>query len=298
MTTSAPDYRRLSAVGPYFALDSGASPAEAAPPGFRPLRELYAHGPRSPLAERVRVVAHRLGTAEPRVAASILHLGLAARFCSVGLGAAVLLGTVPALDPYRAYVRIPEQGPIDLWTPHEAAPHEATSHEATPHDGTPHGRTPDHRAPDHDAPHPPQPPAPAPTGPRASDEQLADRLHHVLVQRQLTLLAAAVRAAVPLSGRLLDGNAASALAGALRMLDAHAAPGRARALVAAVLRRPPLADTGELRGTGFRRTSCCLYYRVGPGTGVCGDCCFTSPPGPRRPEARRPEPRRPEPRRP
>ncbi|MFF1904032.1 (2Fe-2S)-binding protein [Kitasatospora sp. NPDC058218] len=237
MTDTAPDYRRLAAVGPYFALDAAASPAEAPPTGFRPLRELYAQGPDAPLAERTRVVARRLGTAEPRVAASILHLGLAARFCSVTLGAAVLLGTVPALDPDRAHVRVPEQGPIDLWTPYEPA---------QPH--------------------------------RADDEQLAERLHRVLLQGQLTLLAAAVRAAVPLSGKLLDGNAASALAGALRMVDAHAAPGRARALVAELLRRPPLAGTGALRTTGFRRNSCCLYYRVGPGSGVCGDCCFTSPP--------------------
>ena len=35
--------------------------------------------------------------------------------------------------------------------------------------------------------------------------------------------------------------------------------------------------TGTLTGTGFRRRSCCLYYRV-PGGGVCGDCCFLRPP--------------------
>ncbi|MFJ9948753.1 (2Fe-2S)-binding protein [Kitasatospora sp. NPDC091207] len=239
MTGAVADYRRLAAVGPYFALDAAASPAEVPPAGFRPLRELYAQGPDGPLAERVRVVARRLGTAELRVAASILHLGLAARFCSVGLGSAVLLGTVPALDPDRAQVRVPEQGPIDLWTPYET--HEASE---------------THR-------------------PR---EHLADRLHQVLVQGQLAPLAAAVRAAVPLAGKLLDGNAASALAGALRMVEAHAAPGGARALVAELLRRPPLAGTGTLRSTGFRRTSCCLYYRVGPGAGVCGDCCFDSPP--------------------
>ncbi|MFE2727035.1 (2Fe-2S)-binding protein [Kitasatospora sp. NPDC059327] len=242
MTGAVPDYGRLAAVGPYFALDAAASPGEAPPAGFRPLRELYAQGPDAPLAERVRVVARRLGTAELRVAASILHLGLAARFCSVGLGSAVLLGTVPTLDPDRARVRVPEQGPIELWTPYE--PHEPTE-AYEPHE-----------------PH----------------EHPADRLHQVLVQGQLAPLAAAVRAAVPLAGRLLDGNAASALAGALRMVEPHAAPGRARALVAELLRRPPLAGTGALRTAGFRRTSCCLYYRVGPGAGVCGDCCFDSPP--------------------
>ena len=35
----------------------------------------------------------------------------------------------------------------------------------------------------------------------------------------------------------------------------------------------PLSDTGTLGpdGEGFRRRSCCLYYRV-PGGGLCGDC--------------------------
>ncbi|RKT12015.1 ferric iron reductase FhuF-like transporter [Streptomyces sp. 1114.5] len=243
-----PDYGRLAAVGPYFALDT--SPAGEPPEGFRPLPELYGTGPDAPLAARLRVVAQRLGTAEPRVAASILHLGLAARFWSVGLGSAVLLGSVPTLE--HAWVRIPDQGPLDLWTP-------------LPPLTAPNPLTP---------PHSPEPVHPTP-GP------LADQLHRAVLLGQLEPLAAAVRAVVPLSPRLLLGNAASALAGTLRVLDAHA-PGAARALVAELLERPPLAGSGTLRsgprGTAFRRTSCCLYYRVGPGTGLCGDCCFAEPP--------------------
>ncbi|MFJ9845793.1 (2Fe-2S)-binding protein [Kitasatospora sp. NPDC101155] len=184
-------------------------------------------------------MAQRLGTAELRVATSILHLGLAARFWSVGLGSAVLLGTVPTLE--HAWVRIPDQGPIDLWTPPE--------------------------------------PARSATGSRA------DELHRAVLLGQLEPLAAAVRATVPLSARLLLGNAASALAGTLRVLDAHA-PGAARELVAELLARPPLAGSGALltgpRGTAFRRTSCCLYYRIGPDAGLCGDCCFTRPPAARK----------------
>ncbi|MFF2660215.1 (2Fe-2S)-binding protein [Kitasatospora sp. NPDC058032] len=259
MSEAPPDYGRLAAVGPYFALDAATGPAQAPPPGFRPLRDFYAPGPDGPLARRVREVARRLGTAEPRVAASILHLGLAARFCSVGLGAAVLLGEVPDLGPERAWVRVPEQGPIDLWLPYSP---------------------------------PAEPAAPADRAP------LADRVRRTVVEGQLADLAAAVRSVVPLSEGLLRGNAASALAGALRMLDAHAphVP-PARALVAGLLDRPPLAGTGTLTGTptgaAFRRTSCCLYYRVGPQAGVCGDCCFTRPPGPRRTGpagVRRPDP--------
>ncbi|MFF2081261.1 (2Fe-2S)-binding protein [Kitasatospora sp. NPDC058162] len=228
-----PDYARLAALGPYFALDT--APTGPPPPGFRPLPELYGTGPDSPLAARIRVVAQRLGTAELRVAASILHLGLAARFWSVGIGSAVLLGTVPTLE--RAWVRIPDQGPIDLWSP-------------------------------------PEPVRPEPG-------ELVDQLHHAVLIGQLEPLAAAVRAAVPLSARLLRGNAASALAGTLRVLSAQASL-PAGELVTQLLDRPPLAGSGTLhtgpRGAAFRRTSCCLYYRIGPGAGLCGDCCFTRPP--------------------
>ncbi|MEV6977246.1 (2Fe-2S)-binding protein [Kitasatospora sp. NPDC093806] len=247
-----PDYGPLTAVGPYFALDAAETPDQGPPPGFRPLRELYVHGPDGLLADGVRSVARRIGTAEARVAASTLHLGLAARFCSVLLGSAVLLGDVPELDRDRSWVRVPAQGPVDLWVPDR-----------------PSSATTDH-------------------GP------LADRLHRALLDGPLAELAAAVRSVVPLSEGLLRGNTASALTGALRMLDAHiaragAAPagGRAfaRTLVADLLDRAPLTGTGTLSGASFRRSSCCLYYRVGPQAGVCGDCCFTRPP--RRPDGGR-----------
>ena len=51
----------------------------------------------------------------------------------------------------------------------------------------------------------------------------------------------------------------------------------ATALAAALLARGRLADTGELgvtgEGLGFRRRSCCLYYRL-PGGALCGDCAL------------------------
>ncbi|MEU3569703.1 (2Fe-2S)-binding protein [Kitasatospora sp. NPDC036755] len=248
-TSPPPDYARLAAVGPYFAL--GTSPAGRPPEGFRPLAELYGTGPDAPLAARLRVVARRLGTGEPRVAASILHLGLAARFWSVGLGSAVLLGTVPTLED--AWMRIPDQGPLDLWTPPEPARTDPIRTESARTESA-----------------------------RPDAATLADRLHETVLLGQLEPLAATVRAAAPLSPRLLLGNAASALGGTLRVLDAHA-PGAARPLVAELLDREPLAGSGTLRtgpyGTAFRRNSCCLYYRVGPGAGLCGDCCFSTPPG-------------------
>jgi FhuF 2Fe-2S C-terminal domain len=118
-----------------------------------------------------------------------------------------------------------------------------------------------------------------------------------VVGRQLGALTAALP--VPLADGLLEGNAASAMAGALGMLTA-ARPdlaGPAADLGRALLQTPGLQDTGVITGpdparpagqadgTGqpapvglaFRRRSCCLYYRV-PGGGLCGDCGLIRPP--------------------
>jgi ferric iron reductase protein FhuF len=80
---------------------------------------------------------------------------------------------------------------------------------------------------------------------------------------------------------LLRGNTAAALAGAVRALGS-ARPG-ARAAAEAVARdllnRSSLAGTGGYQGVDaaglgvFRRTTCCLYYRL-PGGGLCGDCAL------------------------
>ncbi|MGW4550179.1 (2Fe-2S)-binding protein [Streptomyces violaceorubidus] len=110
----------------------------------------------------------------------------------------------------------------------------------------------------------------------------------VVLTTHLAPLTEAVYARYGVARGLLRGNAASALAGAGRELDRWArrhgrtdTAARARSLTADLLAHPLLAGTGTLTGTSFRRRSCCLYYRV-PGKGVCGDCCFPSPPGPGR----------------
>lgn len=93
----------------------------------------------------------------------------------------------------------------------------------------------------------------------------------------LAQLDAAVRERFGVSPKVLRGNTASGLVGALRVL-VDRIPGAAAAELAAAL----LADDGALAGTGtfvheeglgvaFVRRSCCLYYRV-PGGGFCGDC--------------------------
>ncbi|WP_354644235.1 (2Fe-2S)-binding protein [Kitasatospora camelliae] len=238
---------RVGRIGPYFAVRAG--PAGGTPPeGFRLLRDLYAIAPGGPLAERIAEVGRRLGTNEARVAASTVHLGLAARLWSVALGAAALGGVVPDLHPDRAHWALPAQGPLDLWLP---CP----------------GTTAD--------------------GGAARDGAVVEELHRVVLDGNLAPLAEAVRAHAPVAAGLLDGNAASALMGTVRVLAA--APGvrgreaarRAETLARALLDRPPLHGTGTLSVPGgpprFRRTSCCLYYRV-PGGGLCGDCVFDRPP--------------------
>ncbi|MEW1638360.1 (2Fe-2S)-binding protein [Streptomyces sp. NPDC093801] len=93
----------------------------------------------------------------------------------------------------------------------------------------------------------------------------------------LEVLDAALLRAYGVSGKVLRGNAASGLVGALRVL-LDRVPGEGAVELAAGL----LADGGALAGTGefvheeglgvaFVRRSCCLYYKV-PGGGLCGDC--------------------------
>ncbi|MFB0630065.1 (2Fe-2S)-binding protein [Streptomyces sp. AB3(2024)] len=93
----------------------------------------------------------------------------------------------------------------------------------------------------------------------------------------LAVLDAALRERYGVSAKVLRGNAASGLVGALRVL-LDRVPARPAVELAGAL----LADGGPLAGTGtfvheeglgvaFVRRSCCLYYRV-PGGGLCGDC--------------------------
>ena len=101
----------VARVGPYFALDT--DPEIAGHPLWRPLTELYGRA----LPEQVATVRVRLGTAEPRVAASLLFQGVAGRLWSPVLAAAVGHGVVPLLDPDRTYWRAASPGPVLLAAP-------------------------------------------------------------------------------------------------------------------------------------------------------------------------------------
>ncbi|MGW5904503.1 (2Fe-2S)-binding protein [Streptomyces althioticus] len=108
----------------------------------------------------------------------------------------------------------------------------------------------------------------------------AATLAAVVLHGHLEPLSAALRARHRVAPALLRGNAASALAAAAREITRHARPeaaARAARLSRELLAHPGLSGAGGFTATGFRRRSCCLYYRV-PGGGVCGDCCFVRPP--------------------
>lgn len=267
--------RRAAAAGGFFAVELG--PIERIPtrPGqapWRPWSDLtdLTDGPgvigvrigatRVALAARVGGDGQGIGAEaiEARVAASLVQLGLAGRLISLGLGAVVLGGIVPELGSDSGD-GLPAGEPAErggLWW--------------------------------QDVLGGPVPMAlPRPRGRRADDPDDLDELANLFVAGVLAGPVAglnrAVNAHTPLSAKILRGNVASALGGAVKMLSA-AVPARADVaygLANRLLAREPLtgtgaftfqpADGGPRPGWAFTRTSCCLFYRV-PGGGLCGDC--------------------------
>ena len=95
----------------------------------------------------------------------------------------------------------------------------------------------------------------------------------------LALLGAAFADVGSLSSLVLWGNAGSAVASAAMLVAAArpAAGAAARAAAEDLLAHPDLSGTGAYVGGAWRRTSCCLYYRI-PGGGLCGDCVLAERP--------------------
>ena len=92
----------------------------------------------------------------------------------------------------------------------------------------------------------------------------------------ITPITVAAAALAPVSSRVLWGNVASAVNGAARQV-AVARPELAAAAWAAAanfFRDPRLGTEPGPPGPSFRRSSCCLIYRLAPGQDgpVCGDC--------------------------
>ncbi|MFK4100414.1 (2Fe-2S)-binding protein [Streptomyces sp. NPDC019531] len=114
-----PDLMALRPLGGFFVLRTIGSTAEASPRALPSLAQVYENRSSdvygNPMTFRVRKVAAALRAPEPRIAASIAHLGLAARLWSVALGCAVRYGRIPDLAPHRLRWDPDASAPDDLW---------------------------------------------------------------------------------------------------------------------------------------------------------------------------------------
>ncbi|MEU3947904.1 (2Fe-2S)-binding protein [Streptomyces sp. NPDC029526] len=228
---NATTWDRVSAVGPYFEVTAGPRAHTA---DFRPMAEL--HTDAGPLDTSVGLVGRRIGTDEPRVAASTLHLGTASRLWSVALASAALTGAVPDLGPEGLWWRRTPTGPLELWLP---APHMLTARTDT-------------------ALH------------RTVVEQnlvpLADTVRRVHGVSPHTLRGNAASALVG-AARVLTASAPDAPHPVLPLVRAL--------LDRPPLAGAGTLHTGRPHTLTFHRHNCCLYYRV-PGAGTCGDCVLNT----------------------
>ncbi|MCQ4041131.1 (2Fe-2S)-binding protein [Streptantibioticus rubrisoli] len=236
------DLRQVAAVGPFFGLRTEAAPAGPGGEGYRPLADFYAgRGPDPPLGERLAVVAERLATGEPRVAASLVFQGIAARLWSIAFGSAVLCGRTPSMSPDRLWWHPDRMAPEDLWLP----------------------------APE------PLPVAASDAARRLAVSVVEDHLVplHTAVR---ALCPVSPRLLWGNAGSALAGSL-RVLHGWCRTQGRPDQARHALDLAGRMLAAPPLRGTGSLRtppgdpDPAFTRRSCCLYYRV-PGGGLCGDC--------------------------
>ncbi|HEY0932883.1 MAG TPA: (2Fe-2S)-binding protein [Trebonia sp.] len=218
------------------------------PAPWRPLSELL--GSPGVLAARVAAVRAALAARgglpveaiEPRVAASAVHLGLAARLTAPALGAAVL-GVPLDLRPGGLWWQASVGGPAPLSVP---APGPGTAQDN---------------------------PAPGPGIARDPVPGEWDQFFEEL----LAPVTEAVARVVPVSGRVLRGNVASAVNSAAAQVARQRpdlAPGAWRT-AGQLFANSWLRDERNPPGPGFRRSSCCLFYRLAPGnpsSAACGDC--------------------------
>ncbi|MEV7234379.1 (2Fe-2S)-binding protein [Streptomyces sp. NPDC051020] len=205
-----------ASVGGFFALRSTPVPGGA----HRPLARLYA-GETASLTTRIDAVAAALRTRERRVAASVAHLGLAARLWSTALGPAAIEGRFPDLSPGTLHWDPQRPAPDDLWhEPVATLPGTADRIREVVQFG--------HLVPLAEA--------------IRQDGHLAPRL---LWGNAGSALAGALRELIAWARTHHRPDVAQ----------------RARALVAELFDHPDLRTTGSPHTPAFRRRSCCLYYR-------------------------------------
>jgi hypothetical protein len=253
----------LAQIGPFFAVNVHPAGQPLADP-WRPLSSLLD----SPddLRQRIAEVRGALaadrppGAVEFRVAASVTHLGVAARLISPVLGTAVLFGWVPRMDPAQVAWQPELGGPLPLSVPASALAQRGD-----------------------------QPGSRQPGEEQSGDRQLASELRRSLLLGPVRALTG-ITAAMSVSPIVLQGNIASAVNAAAAMI-ATARPdlaGQAATLRNGLLSAPELAGTWTSGAAGFRRRSCCLIYRAAAAppasatSAVCGDCVLhTALPPPR-----------------
>jgi ferric iron reductase protein FhuF len=102
-----------------------------------------------------------------------------------------------------------------------------------------------------------------------------DRFGERIIDGLVTPLLAVFQDRFRLSPKVLYGNVASALGGAVTMLRGARpeSADRAGRIVERLLRAEPLVGSSTIESPQWtlRRINCCLYYRI-PGGGYCGDC--------------------------
>jgi hypothetical protein len=234
----------LAALGPFFAVHYH-PPGLAPEPPWRPLREL-ADQP-EPLLARIGSVraalASRAGRTpnqvELKIAASITHLGLTARLIAPALAA----------DAGQHRLDLPMDG---LWWQDELGPVPLSV---------------------------PEPPAPPP---QQAHRGLPEHMEpHRLLDEVIAPITSATSGLVSVSDRVLWGNIASAINGAASQVAATlpALTGGALAAAASLLGHRRLAQERQPPGPAFRRSSCCLLYRLtlDQPRAVCGDCILAAP---------------------
>ncbi|MGR8007102.1 (2Fe-2S)-binding protein [Streptomyces hypolithicus] len=233
------DLAEVASIGGFFALRTRAPDTGS----HIPLARVYAGdiGGAHALASRVDTVQARLRAPERRIAASIAHLGLAARLWSPALGAAALYGEFPDLAPDELRWDGALTSPDDLWL--AAAPRALPATAESIREVVQHGHL--------------EPLA----GALRRDGRISPELLRGNTGSALAGAAREIHTWAHRQGRPEVGE-------------------RALGLAAELFGHAGLSSTGTLAaGAAFRRRSCCLYYRC-PAGGLCGDCVFDRPPRP------------------
>jgi hypothetical protein len=229
----------LAALGPYFAVDVH-HPGTPPRPPWQPLGELVS----SPdaLAARIGEVREGLAAAAGCPPASV-EFRVAASIAQLGLCARLLS---PALGAASAGRALPVDTAQARWVPALGGPFRLSLPDTVLEASAVR--------------------IGAAAGPAATAELLAGPIAQVVRAVQ----------AMAVSPRVLWGNVASAVNGAVTMIAAArpdlASPAAGAAAV--LLGQPVLAGTCQGRPlTGFRRRNCCLIYRLSPSApAYCGDC--------------------------